>query len=62
MNTGISDAINLAWKLFAMSIISPMIFGLLFHEVFGAESPSAPDLDALAAQHSEAILQGILVR
>lgn len=49
-------------KLFAMSIVGPMILGLLFHEVFGAERPFTPDLDALATQHSQAILHGMLVR
>ncbi|MCD7111809.1 TetR/AcrR family transcriptional regulator [Rhizobium sp. DKSPLA3] len=48
-------------KLYAMSIVAPMIMGLLFHEVFGSESDQAPDLDALAAQHSQAILNGIFM-
>lgn len=49
-------------KLLALSIAGPMLVGVLFHEVFGAESPFAPDLDALATHHSEAVLQGIVDR
>ncbi len=48
-------------KLFAMSIVSPLLLGMLFHEVFGASSPFAPDLDTLATQHSQVILRGIMV-
>jgi AcrR family transcriptional regulator len=48
-------------KLYAFSVIGPMIVGLLFHEFFGQESPHAPDLEALAIQHSEAVLRGIIM-
>lgn len=47
-------------QLHAFSIIGPMISALLFHEVFGASSPHAPDLAALAAQHADTVLRGIL--
>jgi AcrR family transcriptional regulator len=48
-------------QLYAFSIVGPMIAGLLFAEVFGAISPHTPNLQALAAQHAEAVLRGILV-
>jgi AcrR family transcriptional regulator len=46
-------------KLFAISIIGPMVMGVLFREVFGVDSPFAPDLSALALQHSETVLRGL---
>lgn len=45
----------------AFSVLGPLVAGLLFHEVFGAFSPHAPNLDLLAAQHSETVLRGIMV-
>jgi AcrR family transcriptional regulator len=47
--------------LFALSIVGPLVLGLLFHEVFGAGSPHAPDLDVLASQHAETVLAGLLI-
>lgn len=49
-------------KLLAMSIAGPMVLGVLFREVFGAESPFAPDLETLASQHAEVVLRGLMVR
>lgn len=46
-------------NLLAISIMGPMIMALLFHEVFGSESPYAPHLEKLAAQHADIILKGI---
>lgn len=48
-------------KLLVMSIMGPMIMALLFHEVFGSDSPYAPDLEKLAIQHSGIILKGISI-
>lgn len=47
-------------NLFAISIVGPMILGMLFHEVFGSESAHAPDLEALAKQHAETVLHGLI--
>lgn len=48
-------------QLHALSILGPMLMGLLFREVFGGFSPHTPKLEALAAQHAETILRGLLV-
>ena len=47
-------------KLYAFSILGPMVIGVLFHEVFGGSHASAPDLQKLAAQHAETVLRGLL--
>lgn len=47
-------------RLYAFSIVGPMLMGLLFLETFGEVAAQKPDLRALAAQHSEAILRGVL--
>jgi AcrR family transcriptional regulator len=49
-------------KLYAFSIIGPMVAANLFHEVFGSASPYAPDLQALAKQHCETVLNGLKLR
>lgn len=46
-------------KLFAFSILGPMVAGVMFHEVFGSARPTAPDLGALAKQHGELVLRGL---
>lgn len=46
-------------KAYAFSIVGPMVMALLFHEVFGSDSPHAPNLPALATQHAETVLRGI---
>ncbi|WP_219847070.1 TetR/AcrR family transcriptional regulator [Burkholderia multivorans] len=48
-------------KLYAFSILGPMVTGVLFHEVFGNDRPTAPDLKKLASQHAELVLRGLLV-
>jgi AcrR family transcriptional regulator len=48
--------------LYAFSIMGPMITGALFHEVFGSELSTAPDLIALATQHAELVLRGLLIQ
>lgn len=45
-------------RLHAFSILSPVVFAQLFREVFGADT--APDMQALAAQHAETVLTGLL--
>lgn len=48
-------------KLYAFSILGPISMAVLFHEVFGSSHPAAPNLDKLAAQHTETVLHGLLV-
>ncbi|HKU24602.1 MAG TPA: TetR/AcrR family transcriptional regulator [Candidatus Sulfotelmatobacter sp.] len=48
-------------KLYAFSILRPMVTGVLFHEVFGGHRATAPDLKRLASQHAEFVLRGLLV-
>jgi AcrR family transcriptional regulator len=48
--------------LFAISIVGPMVLGVLFQEVFGSDSLHAPNLDMLATQHAETVLNGLLLR
>jgi hypothetical protein len=45
-------------RLYAFSVLGPMVMAILFREVFGA-GPTAPDLDKLASQHTETILRGL---
>jgi len=45
-------------RLYAFSLMGPLVMGGLFHAVFGEEG--APDLEALAAQHAKTALQGLL--
>jgi AcrR family transcriptional regulator len=45
-------------RLFAFSLVGPLVMGGLFRAVFG--ETGAPDLPALAAQHARAALGGLL--
>jgi AcrR family transcriptional regulator len=45
-------------RLYAFSLMGPLVMGGLFHAVFGDDG--APDLPALAAQHARAALHGLL--
>jgi AcrR family transcriptional regulator len=45
-------------RLFAFSLMGPLVMGGLFHAVFGEDG--APNLGELAAQHAKAALQGLL--
>jgi AcrR family transcriptional regulator len=45
-------------RLYAFSVLGPMVMAILFREVFGSV-PTAPDLDKLASQHAETILRGL---
>lgn len=47
-------------RLYAFSLMGPLVMGGLFHAVFGEVSTGAPDLRALAAQHAQAALHGLL--
>lgn len=49
-------------QLYAFSILGPMVTGVLFHEVFGNGFASTPDLNALASQHAELVLRGLLIQ
>ena len=45
----------------AFSILSPLITGSLFLDVFGASVRYAPNLEAIALQHAETVLRGLLI-
>jgi AcrR family transcriptional regulator len=47
-------------RLYAFSLMGPLVMGGLFRAVFGDEGTGAPDLPALAAQHARAALNGLL--
>lgn len=46
--------------IYAFSVLGPLITGVLFRELFSVTSPYAPNLEALAAQHVETVLRGML--
>lgn len=48
-------------KLYAFSIMGPMVSAILFNEVFSGSNSDMPNLDELAAQHTETILHGLMV-
>ena len=47
-------------RLFAFSLAGPIVMAVLFREVFGGVGADAPDLEALARQHGQALLHGML--
>ena len=47
-------------RLYAFSLMGPLVMGGLFRAVFGDEGTGAPDLAALAEQHARAALHGLL--
>jgi AcrR family transcriptional regulator len=47
-------------RLYAFSLIGPLLMGLLFREVFEGVDDDPPDLAALAAQHARVVLCGLL--
>jgi AcrR family transcriptional regulator len=47
-------------RLYAFSLIGPMLVGGLFLEIFGLGVADPPDLQALAAQHARTVLHGML--
>jgi AcrR family transcriptional regulator len=46
-------------RLYAFSIIGPMLAGVIFREVFRETGAELPDLDRLARQHAATILRGL---
>lgn len=48
-------------RLHAFSIIGPMLAGTLFREVFGASGADLPDLQILATQHADTVLNGLAI-
>jgi AcrR family transcriptional regulator len=47
-------------RLYALSIIGPMVTGALYREVFGDRDGEWPDLEALALQHADTMLRGLV--
>lgn len=47
--------------LYAFPVLGPMVAGALFQEMFGLSSPYARDLQALAKQHGDTVIRGMLV-
>jgi len=47
-------------RLYALSIIGPMVTGALYREVFGNRDGEWPDLEALALQHADTIMRGLV--
>jgi AcrR family transcriptional regulator len=48
-------------RLHAFSLAGPMLMAMLYREVFGDAVTDAPDLAALATQHAETVLHGMLL-
>lgn len=46
-------------RLHALSVIGPMVTGVLYREVFGESDDGWPSLDALALQHAETVVRGL---
>ncbi len=47
-------------RLYAFSIMGPMVMALLFREVFGEHETDSPDLYRLASQHADTVVRGLL--
>jgi hypothetical protein len=47
-------------RLHAFSLMGPMLMGLLWRETLQPAGGAPLDLDALAKQHAETVLQGLL--
>ncbi|WP_416365142.1 hypothetical protein [Pseudomonas sp. NFX183] len=48
-------------SLYAFSVLGPIVASGLFQEMFGLSSPYAHDLQALAKQHGDTVVGGMLV-
>lgn len=48
-------------QLFAFSLVGPLLAGTIFREIMRATDATLPDLSALAGQHGELVLRGMLV-
>jgi AcrR family transcriptional regulator len=46
-------------RLYAFSLVGPMVMALLFREVFAGTTGNPPDLQALALQHSRTVIHGL---
>lgn len=46
-------------RLYAFSIIGPMMAGFMFRQVFAETGADLPDLRALAQQHADTVLRGL---
>jgi AcrR family transcriptional regulator len=46
-------------RLYAFSLMGPMVMAMLFREVFGGVDANSPDLKALADQHARTALRGL---
>jgi AcrR family transcriptional regulator len=49
-------------RLYAFSLVGPLLMGVLFRDVFAGIAPDPPDLHALAAQHARTVLGGLLLQ
>jgi AcrR family transcriptional regulator len=49
-------------RLYAFSLVGPLLMAVLFGEVFAGIAPDPPDLHALAAQHAPILLEGLLTQ
>jgi AcrR family transcriptional regulator len=47
-------------RLYAFSIMGPMVMALLFREIFGEHETDSPDLHGLAIQHAKTVVRGLL--
>lgn len=47
-------------RLYAFSLVGPLVASLLFRETFGLESPYSADPTKLAIQHAESMMNGLL--
>jgi len=48
-------------RFHAFSLMGPMLMGLMYREVLQPAGGAPVDIEALARQHSETILQGLLM-
>jgi AcrR family transcriptional regulator len=48
-------------RLYAFSLMGPMVMAMMFREVFGGVGANPPDLQALADQHAHTALRGLLL-
>jgi AcrR family transcriptional regulator len=47
-------------RLYAFSLMGPLVMGAVYREVFGPVGAEPLDLEALAAQHAKTVLEGML--
>lgn len=49
-------------RLYAFSLMGPMVMGAIYREVFAEVGARPVDLEALAAQHARTVLEGMLAK